>query len=275
MMKCADKLVGRWAVMAVLCVIPASLAAQWLNYPTAGVPKTSSGAPNMNAPTPKTADGKTDFSGIWEAEKNRPCDPEGCQDLQPGEQFFNIAWGLKDGLPYQPWAADLVKARRAQFAKDDPDSKCLPQGILKMHTAPLLRKIIQLPGLLVILNERNATYRQIFLDGRPLEPDPAPSWRGYSTAKWDKDVLVVESNGFRDDLWLDRFGSPMTEAAKVTERFRRVNYGRLEVEVTVDDPKAYTKPWTVKLVQLLVVNTELLDFFCLENEKDEPHLIGK
>ncbi len=263
------------SVLTAIILFSASLPGQWLNYPTPGVPKNPDGTPNLNAPAPRTPDGKADLSGIWEAEKNRPCDPDGCSDLQPGEQFFNLGWHVEGGIPYQPWAEELVKARRAENAKDDPDTKCLPQGILKMHTAPLMRKIIQLPGLLVILNERNATYRQIFTDGRPLEQDPQPSWRGYSAGRWDKDTLVVESNGFRDGLWLDRAGSPMTDAAKVIERLNRVNFGHLVIEVTVDDPKAYTKPWTVKLDQYLKPNTELLDFFCQENEKDTPHMVGK
>ena len=264
-----------WVRPAAILLLSWGLHAQWLDYPTPGVPKTRDGKPNLNAPAPRTPDGHPDFSGLWEAEKNRPCDPEGCRDLEPGEQFFNLGWHLEGGIPYQPWAAEIVKQRMAEHAKDDPDSQCLPQGILKMHTAPLLRKIIQIPGLIVILNERNATYRQIFTDGRPLEADPQPSWRGYSTAKWDKDTLVVQSNGFRDNLWLDRNGTFTTESAKLTERFRRLTYGHLEVEVTVDDPKVYTRPWTVKLNQFLALNTELLDFFCLENEKDMPHLVGK
>lgn len=259
----------------VFAISACTLSAQWLDYPTPGLPKKADGSPNLAASAPKLPDGTPDLSGIWLAEQTRPCDPGGCRDLPVGEQFFDLGWHMQGGLPYQPWAAELVKKRMADLAKDDPDSRCLPQGILKMHTAPLMRKIVQTPGLIIILNERNATYRQIFTDGRKLEPDPQPSWRGYSVAHWDKDTLVVESNGFRNDLWLDRNGSPMTDAAKTTERFHRVNYGRLEVDVTVDDPKAYTRPWTVHLVQLLQPNTELLDFFCLENEKSVDHLVGK
>ena len=159
-----------------------------------------------------------------------------------------------------------------QNGKDDPLSGCLPGGIIKMQTGPFFNKIVQAPGLVLVLNEREATYRQIFMDGRPLPVDPQPSWRGYSTGKWDGDTLVVQTNGFRDGIWLDRNGSPLTDAAKVTERFRRVNYGQLEIEITVDDPKAYTAPWTVKLNHLIVLDTELLEFICLENEKDAPHL---
>jgi hypothetical protein len=146
---------------------------------------------------------------------------------------------------------------------------------LKMHADPLYRKIVQTPGLIVILNERNATYRQIFTDGRPLPQDPQPSFNGYSTGKWDGDTLVVTTSGFREGTWLDRKGSPLTESGTITERFHRVNVGRLEIEITVDDSKAYTAPWTIKLSQNLKVDTELLDYICLENEKDTPHLVGK
>jgi hypothetical protein len=212
---------------------------------------------------------------MWEPEKNRPCPPDGCPDFQVSQEFVNIGWGLQGGLPYQRWAAELVKARIAENGKDDPGTQCLPTGVVKMHNTPLLKKIVQVPGLLVILNERNASFRQIFTDGRPLPADPNPTWNGYSTGKWEGDTLVVETNGFRDGLWLDRNGSPLTEAAKMTERFRRVDYGHLQIEVTVDDPKAYTKPWTVKLKQSIVLNTELLDYICLENEKDISHFTGK
>ncbi|PWU12205.1 MAG: hypothetical protein C5B51_01105 [Terriglobia bacterium] len=258
--------------MGFLWVLSTPLAAQWLNYPTKGVPKTPDGRPNLSAPTPRTADGKPDFSGIWEPEHNRPCPPEGCADLEAPQEFVNIGWSLKDGLPYQPWAAQVVKERVATNRRDDPFSYCLPAGSLRMHVVPLLRKIIQAPGLLLILNEVHGMYRQIFTDGRPLPVDPQPSWNGYSTAKWDGDTLVVQTNGFRDGLWLDTRGSPLTDAAKLTERFRRVDYGHLEVEATVDDPKAYTRPWTIKLKQVIALDTDLLDYICVENEKDAPHL---
>jgi hypothetical protein len=168
-----------------------------------------------------------------------------------------------------------VKKRTADLGKDDPVAWCRPAGALRILTYPPPRKIIQLPGLVVILSERDVSYRQIFTDGRPLPKDPEPSWNGYSTGKWEGETLVVHTNGLHDGIWLDRIGSPMTDAAKMTERFRRVNYGHLEIEVTIDDPKAYTKPWSVKLNQLIVLNTELLDYYCLENEKDDNHLVGK
>jgi hypothetical protein len=257
--------------MLVATLLAAAVSAQWLTYPTRGLPKKADGSPNLAAPAPRTADGRPDLSGIWEPAKNRPCTgPTGCPDGAP-QEYFNIGWSLKGGLPYQPSTAALVKSRSAQDSDDDPATHCLPMGIVHTYTTPFLKKMIQTPGLLVIITERNASYRQIFTDGRPLPEDPQPSFNGYSTGKWEGDTLVVESSGFQDGIWLDHNGSPLTEAAKMTERFRRVNFGRLEIEITVDDPKSYTRPWTVKLDQNIVVNTELLDAICLENEKDIQH----
>src|SRR5436309_10408618 len=254
---------------------PTSLGAQWLTYPTAGVPRLPSGAPNLNAPAPRSADGKPDFSGTWDIEHNRPCPPEGCQDMPVGHEFVNIGWSLPGGLPYRPWAAALAKKRTEDLRKEDPTSYCLPIGIVRLHTMALLKKIVQVPGLLVILNEHNATYRQIFTDGRPLPKDPNPSWVGYSTGVWEGDTLVIHSSGFRDGLWLDANGSPLTEEARLTERFRRVNFGKLEIDVTVDDLKAYTAPWTRRLNQFIALDTDVLDYIWTEHEHDQPHLLGR
>jgi hypothetical protein len=265
---------NHWRMMiAVALSASVSPAAQWLNYPTAGVPRLHGGKPNLLAPAPRTAAGRPDLSGIWQLEA--PCPPEGCADYAAAPEFLNFGARLAGGLPYQPWAAAVVKERSAHFGKDDPVAVCRPPGALRILTFPPPRKIIQLPSLVVILSERDVTYRQLFVDGRPAPKDPEPSWNGYSTGKWQGDALVVETQGFRDGIWLDRSGSPMTDAAKVTEKFRRVNYGRLEIAVTVDDPKAYTKPWTVILNQTLLLDTELLDYFCLDNEKDAKHLVGR
>ena len=191
-------------------------------------------------------------------------------------QFFDIGATLPDGLPFQPWAAELRKKRADDNNKDNPDAHCLPIGLVQLHTHPEPRKIIQAPRELVILYEANGGIRQIFTDGRPLPGDDAqPWWYGYSSGKWEGDTLVVETKGFRDDGWLDVEGSPLTEAAKMTERFRRPDFGDMEVEITVDDPKAYTKPWTVKVHHRLMLNTELIEFVCNENEKDVPHLTEK
>jgi hypothetical protein len=263
------------AVLAVVSERSTPLGAQWLNYPTTGVPRTAAGAPNLDAPAPRTVDGKPDLSGTWDVEHNRPCPPDGCADLFIGHEFVNIGWSLKGGLPYLPWAAAAAKKRTEDLRKDDPNSFCLPIGIVRMHTMPLLKKIIQVPGLVVILNEQYAMYRQIFTDGRPLPVDPNPSWVGYSSGTWDGDTLVVQTAGFREGLWLDANGSPMTAEARVTERFRRVSYGRLEIELTVDDLKTYSAPWTVTLNQFIALDTDLLDYICNENELDAPHLVGK
>jgi hypothetical protein len=252
------------------------LHAQWGHPKTAGVPKKADGKPNLSAPAPKTTDGKPDLSGMWEMKKDKPCPPEGCADQQVGYQFFDIGYGLPGGLPYQPWAADLVKTRMEQNGKEDPTSRCLPAGIVKLHTWGYPRKIVQIPGLLIILNPRDTAYRQIFTDGRPLPAEvDLPSFDGFSSGRWQGDTLVVETTGFPDGIWLDRNGNPLTSAAKIIEKFHRVNYGTLEIEITVNDPKAYTKPWTTKLTQVIVLDQELVDYICLENEKDAPNLVGK
>jgi hypothetical protein len=251
------------------------LTGQWIRYPTAGVPLTPDGKPNLGAACPRTADGKPDLSGLWVVPSTRPGNPDfpGCEPVS--DEFVNIAASLKGGLPYQGWAADLVKVRRTEQRVHDPMSRCTPIGPVRMHTWNGLRKVAQTPGLVIIMSELDTSFRQIFTDGRPLPADPNPSWNGYSSGKWEGDTLVVETSGFRDGMWLDATGNPMTDQAKITERFRRINFGHLEIEITVDDPKAYTKPWTVKLNQVIKLDTDLLDFYCSDNEKDGPHLSSK
>jgi hypothetical protein len=183
---------------------------------------------------------------------------------------------LKDGLPLTPWAKEVRAQRKGENNKDNPDAHCLPLGLMQLHLHPQPRKIIQMPKLIVILYEAQAGVRQIFMDGRALpNSDAQPWWYGYSIGHWDGDTLVVETNGFRDDVWLDVEGSPLTNTGKMTERFRRVNYGNLEIEVTVEDPKAYTKPWTVMIRQNVMLDTDLIEFICNENEKSDAHLVGK
>ncbi len=248
----------------------ATLHAQWINYPTPGVPKNKDGTANLTAPPPKTA-GKPDLSGIWLAERNRPCPVGGCTDMDIGQEFMDIGWSLKGGLPLQPWAAQTLKERTAKAGADDPGSHCKPTGLVKMHTSPFFRRIIQTPELMLILTERDAEFREIFLDGRPLPADPQPASMGYSTGKWEGDQLVVHSTGF-SDTWLDRNGSPLTSAAKITERFHRPDFGHLDIELTIDDAKAYTRSWTITLHQHIAVNTDLLAYYCMENERDISHL---
>jgi hypothetical protein len=261
-----------WRVTwSVALAMAAPAHAQWLDYPTAGVPRLANGQPNLSAPAPRTADGKPDLSGIWIIES--AADPT-AGGAQRTAQFWDIDAGLKGGLPYQPWAADTRKAREAENSKTSPGIRCLPIGILQMHTVPFPWRLVQAPGYIAILHEREGQ-RQIFTDGRPLLKDPQPSWLGYSTGKWEGDTLVVQTNGFRDGLWADNNGNPLTSAAKITERFRRPNFGRLEIEATVDDPKAYTKPWTVKINEGIQVDTDILEYVCAEGERDAPHIVGK
>ena len=258
---------------AFVIALPAAASAQWLEYPTPGVPRTADGKPDMTAPTPRTADGKPDFSGMWGWETRANCGAH-CNDFQISREFINIAATLKEPLPYQPGVADLVK-RRAAVQNEDPNAHCMPRGAPRIWADDYYKRIFQVPDRVIILTERNMQYRQIFTDGRPLPIDPNPTWNGYSTAKWDGDTLVVQTVGFKDDLWLDANGNPLTGAGNLTERIRRPNYGTLEVGMTIDDPKSYTASWTVTLTQPLVLDSELLDYYCLENEKSLAHMVKK
>jgi hypothetical protein len=262
-------------IFAALLVLgmPAHGLAQWLHYPTADVPRKADGKPDLNAPTPRLADGKPDFSGIWHASNPFRCNPNAGQFVACGTEIGgsplggNLGRNLPGGLPYRPEAATLAKERRADDSRDDPHVRCLPDNPPRHWTLPHLTKAVHTPKLLVLLYEVNAMYRQIFIDGRPLPEDPTPGWNGYSTAHWEGDTLVVQSAGFRDNLWIDTGGSPMSDVGKMTERIRRPNYGTLEIELTIDDPKNYTKPFTVTMTDNLEIDTELIDEFCLENEK--------
>jgi hypothetical protein len=261
-------------IVVMVFVGPAGLLAQWVRYPTQGVPRLPDGKPKLDAPAPRTTDGQPDFSGMWQAAKLLPCNDVTliCTDLPISEQFRNIGAGLEGGLPYREWARERMAQKGPT---DDPYTRCVTPGGPRMHLLPTMKKIAQMPALMIIMNEYNMTYRQVFLDGRPLPVDPQPTWNGYSSAQWNGDTLVVESIGFRDDQWLDAAGSPLTSAARVVERFRRPDYGHLRLEITVDDPSAYTRPWTVNIEQSIVLDTEMLDAVCWENEKDVPHLLGR
>ena len=257
------------------------LSAQWAPYPTPGVPRTADGKPNLDAPMPRTADGKPDLSGLWGraavggagrggrqggAAATAPPPPAG---TPPVATFFDVGAGFPEGLPFQPWAAELKKQRNAANSKDNPDALCLPMGHMQFHMHGQPRRIMQQPGLIAIMYEANYGLRSIFTDGRPLPPngEPQPWWYGYSVGKWDGDTLLVETNNLKDDGWLDVRGSPLTDQARITERFRRVGFGRLEIDITIDDPKAYTKPFTVRVNQQILVDTEMIEFICNENQQ--------
>ena len=261
-----------FAIVAILAV-PALSFGQWLKYPTDGVPKNADGTPNRNAPTPRLPNGKPDFSGLWHATNPARCGGGGSQFIECGNEIGgsplggNLGRNLPEGLPYQPHAAKLAKERRADDSRDDPHVRCLPDNPPRHWGLPHLNKIVHTPKLLVVLYEVNAMYRQIFIDGRPLPEDPTPGWNGYSTARWDGNTLIIQTAGFRDNMWMDLRGTPMSDAAKMIERIRRPSYGTLEIEITIDDPKVFTRPFTVRMDQSIELDTDLIDEFCLENEK--------
>jgi hypothetical protein len=243
-------------VLMVACV---PVWAQWIHYPTPGIPRTPDGKPNMSAPAPKTSDGRPDFSGLWV-----PAD---------GKYLPNLAVDGVD-VPFQPWAAALYQRRQETNGKGRPSERCLTHGVTDFDALATPRRIIQTPGLIAILFEAYNHWRQIFLDGRPLPKTIQPAYLGYSVGKWDGDTLVVETVGFNDQGWLDDGGHPQTEALHVTERLRRRNFGHIDLQITIDDLGAYTKPWTVNLSGFnLFADEELMESIC--EDKDAPHMVGK
>jgi hypothetical protein len=281
--------------LAVGAATSVSMAAQWPSFPTPGVPRAADGKPVLDGPAPRTPDGKVDFSGIWELTfgggrgRGAGAGAAGggagggaaaaaaapAPDALPVSQFFEVA-GRGYPLPLQPWAAELKKKRMADNSKDNPDVWCLPIGLMQYHNHPQPRQIVQTKTLMLITYESNYGLRYIYLDGRPApDNDPTPWWFGYSRGRWEGDTLVVETTNFRGDEkagWLDVNGSPYTDALKMTERFRRPNLGTLEMDITIDDPKAYTKPFTVRVNQHLMVDSEMIEFICNENERSTDHI---
>jgi hypothetical protein len=243
------------AMVITLFALPAPSHAQWLNYKTPGIPRTADGKPDLSAPAPRTPDGKPDLSGLWKAD-----------NAGASETAKSI-----ESLKPQPWAAALAKQRSEDLYKDAPGVLCLPAGPLVTLG---VGKVVQTPYLLVMLFE-GTLYREVFLDGRELPKDPNPDWMGYSIGHWEGDTLVIESAGFNDRTWMDGSGHPHTEALRVTERIRRPNFGHLEVQKTLADPKAFAEPWNVPLKFELNADTEDLEYVCNENERDRAHLIGK
>jgi hypothetical protein len=265
-------MIGFRAITAAIVVLSVPAAAQWVDYPARGIPRLKDGRPNLSAPAPKTPENRPDFSGTWWVPHGGV---EGLADPPP-KYLVNLAADLKpEELPMLPWAEALSKQREEDLGKDAPFSRCLPLPVPTIFTEPLPFKVLQMRALTAILFESQGRYRQIFTDGRTLPKDPQPTWLGYSVGKWEGDTLVVETIGFNDQSWLDARGHPHTDALHVTERFRRPDFGHIELRATIDDPKAYTKPWTVTIPIELVPDTELLEQVCNENEKDVRHLVGK
>lgn len=254
-------------LIAVVASSP-SLIAQWDNRLPPNVPRDAKGEPDLNGPVPRLPDGKPDLSGVWQGGNQANQGASADASAPPVAGFRDIAQNIKGGAPIKPEGAALLKERQAGNSKDNPEAHCLPMGIVQFATQGAPRKFVQTPGLLVILYEASSGVRQIFTDGRTLpNNDPQPWWYGYSVGKWDGDTLVVESSGFRDGGWLDIIGTPLSDAAKLTERIRRVSFGRMEIDITVDDSKLYERPWTVRVNQRIIPDQELIEFICLENQR--------
>jgi hypothetical protein len=240
------------AVLVAACM-PAS--AQWPKSLPAGIPRTPDGKPNLSAPAPKTPDGKPDLSGLWQP--------------ATGKYLENLAADAP--APALPWAEAFAKKVQSSGGAGRPQERCLPHGIPDYDALPMPIKIVQTPGTILILYEAYNHFRQVFMDGRPLPKDAQPTWMGYSVGKWDGDTLVIDSNGFNDQTWLDDGGHPHTEALRITERLRRVDFGHIQLQLIVDDPKAYTKPWGASWRLNLLPDDEIIESVC-ENEKDFVHI---
>jgi hypothetical protein len=287
------------ALLAALLASVVPLAAQWAKHPAPGLPRDAQGRVRMDAPAPRAQDGKPDLSGLWLRADRDPVPEQiakivGNRDrgeaipversvetfppdpnAPPLATFWDIGRNLPGGLPMTPWAAELRKKRMASDSKDNPDANCLPMGIPQFHMQPQPRKIVQTPGLILILYEANYGTRYIYTDGRKLPPqgEPQPYWYGYSVGRWEGDTLVVETNNLRGaeqgpfDGWLDVNGAPYSDQSRFIERFRRPFLGKLEIDVTVEDQKSYTKPFTVRINQRLQPDEEPIEFICHENQQ--------
>ena len=268
---------GFVAACATLLSLP--LAAQWPSFEAKRAPRQADGTVELKAPAPVAADGHPDLSGLWERFGPGGITPDvealrSTDGGPPAATFWNVGAGIAGGLPFTPLAAIVRQERMADNQKNNPDALCLPMGLMQLHLHPQPRKIVQTPGLVVIMYEGNEGLRQIFTDGRALptvDENLQPWWYGYSVGRWEGDTLVVETVGFRDDVWLDVQGSPLTGAGKMTERFRRLDYGALQVDITIEDPMAYTRPFRVRVNQRLFPDAELIEFICNENEKSSQH----
>jgi len=235
------------------------LSAQWLHYPTPGIPRTPEGKPNLSAPAPKTADGKPDLSGVW--------------DTAGVKYFMDLA---ADGVeaPLLPAAAALYKLRLAQLQKGHPSERCIGHGPTDYETLPAPRRFIQTPTMIAILYESYNHFRQVFLDGRALPPVTQPAYMGYSVGHWEGDTLVVETSGLDERGWLDMNGHPQTETTHITERYHRRDFGHMDLQLIIEDPNAYSKPWGVKLVLNYFADEDMIENVC-ENESDYSHMVVK
>jgi hypothetical protein len=256
-------------VAAIAGIISTTAAGQWLHQPTRGIPRTADGRPNLAAAVPRTAGSKPDLSGVWQPAADPNDRAGGVEGIVAPRYLIDVARDLKpDDVLFQPWAEALYKQRNANFRRDNPLIRCLPAGVPRLDAYTHPYKIVQTPELMVILYEAATMFRQVFVDGRALPKDPQPSWMGYSIGRWEGDVLVVETAGFNDQTWLDGSGHPHSEQMRLTERFRRRDVGHMDIDIVVDDPKTYTRPLKYVQPQVLLPDTDLLEFVCAENAKD-------
>jgi hypothetical protein len=258
--------------------------AQGLSHPTRGTGKTGGAKPAPTARTPRRQDGHPDLSGVWQSESATreelsrllPGGANGLGEDPPSKYFLNILSDFRpEDAPLLPAAAASFRERSGSFSQQAPLSHCQPAGVPMAETAPAPYKIVQTPGLIVMLYERDTNFRQIYTDGRRLPEDPSPAWFGHSVARWDADTLVVDTAGFNDRGWLDARGHTHSDLLRVTERFHRPDLAHMDVEITLDDPKTYARPFTIRLNQLLLPETDLIEYFCSENERDLRHFTGK
>jgi hypothetical protein len=271
------------AVGIVVMALSVSVNAQWLNQPSAAIPRTKDGKPNLSAPAPRQKNGKPDLSGVWQTidptrEERYKFFFDGINNLGedvPSAYFMNILYDYKpQDSPLRPELVAAFQQRLAARAKDIPSTRCLPFGLPLINAAPFPYKILNLPGEIVLLYEHDTNFRQVFMDGRKPPKEAAPTWMGYSIGKWDGDTLVVDSTGFNDKSWLDAAGHPHSEDMRVTERFRRHDFGHMDLQETIDDPKTYTRPFSLTIRQVYVPDSDLLESFC-ENEQDLKHIQTK
>jgi len=263
------RVIGLLCLAVVVAGRAPTLSAQWPRSVSPNVPKTAIGDPNPDAPAPRTPGGQPDFTGVWRSitgpPGRRPVNPP---PGPPIAVYREIGQNLPDGLPITPYGLDLLKHRLTGSATQNPEAHCLPMGIVQLHTQGAPREFVQTPALLAILYEAGGETRQIFTDGRGAPTgDVQPWWNGYSVGRWEGDDLVVTTTNFRDGGWLDLIGSPLTDAGRITERFRRPTFARMEIDVTIEDAKAYTRPFTVRLYQELMLGDELIEYVCLENQR--------
>jgi hypothetical protein len=261
-------------VSLAIMIWSVSAAAQWIDYSTPGMPRLPNGKVDLAAPLPKAADGKPDLTGLWQRARGMARQRTGNAGLAMGPNLADFMRPGETIPPMLPAAEALYKERQANFMADRPSSRCLPHGIPDQMLIGVPLKIVQTPGVTFILYEEFARFRQIFTDGRGPAPVAAPAWLGYSIGKWDGDSFVVDTRGFNDKSWLDDSGRPHTEALHTVERFRRTDFGHMDVEITIDDPQAYTKPWSFPLQFEFLADTEIIEDVC-ENEKDAAHAVGK